>query len=111
IFFAYDMQKRPLIYPWAVYGGFETTHYREYNYGIGTYDHGHNIVMPTEFLHCMCVGGHGAGIDDYWEAMWANPLAAVVLLSDVQARGLARSRKDNILKTDGNHGADVIVGP
>lgn len=111
LFFAYDIQKRPLIYPWAVYGGFETTHYREYNYGIGTHDHGHNILMPTEFLHGMWDGGHGAGIEDYWKAMWANPLSAGGFLWDFQDQGLVRTDKDNIVDTDGNHGADGIVGP
>lgn len=111
IFFEEDMQKRPLIYPWAVYGGFETTHYREYNYGIGTYDHGHNIVMPTEFLHGMFDGGHGAGLEDYWKAMWANPLSAGGFLWDFQDQGIVRTDKDNIIDTDGNHGADGIVGP
>ena len=111
VFFANDIQARPLIYPWAVYGGFETTHYREYNYGIGTYDHGHNIVMPTEFLHGMWDGGHGAGIEDYWKAMWANPLSAGGFLWDFQDQGIVRTDKDNIIDTDGNHGADGIVGP
>src|SRR5690606_38473720 len=111
VFFANDIQKRPLIYPWAVYGGFETTHYREYNYGIGTYDHGHNIVMPTEFLHGMWDGGHGAGIEDYWKAMWANPLSAGGFLWDFQDQGVVRTDKDRIIDTDGNHGADGIVGP
>ncbi len=110
-FFEQDIQKRPLIYPWAVYGGFETTHYREYNYGIGTYDHGHNIVMPTEFLHGMYDGGHGAGIEDYWKAMWANPLSAGGFLWDFQDQGIVRTDKNGILDTDGNRGADGIVGP
>lgn len=110
-FFAEDIQQRPLIYPWAVYGGFETTHYREYNYGIGTYDHGHNIVMPTEFLHGMFDGGHGAGIEDYWKAMWANPLSAGGFLWDFQDQGIVRTDKDGIIDTDGNRGADGIVGP
>jgi beta-galactosidase/beta-glucuronidase len=111
IFAEYDIQKRPLIYPWIVYGGFETTHYREYNYGIGTYDHGRNILMPTEFLHGMFDGGHGAGLEDYWKAMWANPLSAGGFLWDFQDQGLVRRDKDNIIDTDGNHGADGIVGP
>lgn len=111
IFFDEDIQKRPLIWPWAVYGGFETTHYREYNYGIGTYDHGHNIVMPTEFLHGMFDGGHGAGLEDYWKAMWANPLSAGGFLWDFQDQGIVRTDKDNIIDTDGNHGADGIIGP
>lgn len=111
IFFEQDIQKRPLIYPWAVYGGFETTHYREYNYGIGTYDHGHNIVMPTEFLHGMFDGGHGAGLEDYWKAMLANPLAAGGFLWDFQDQGVVRTDKNGIIDTDGNHGPDGIVGP
>lgn len=111
IFAEEDIQKRPLIYPWAVYGGFETTHYREYNYGIGSYDHGHNIVMPTEFLHGMWDGGHGAGLEDYWKAMWANPLSAGGFLWDFQDQGIVRTDKNNIIDTDGNRGADGIVGP
>ncbi len=111
IFFREDIQKRPLIYPWAVYGGFETTHYREYNYGIGSYDHGHNIVMPTEFLHGMFDGGHGAGLEDYWTAMWQNPLSAGGFLWDFQDQGVVRTDKNNMVDTDGNLGADGIVGP
>ena len=111
VFFANDIQHRPLIYPWRIYGGFETTHYREYNYGIGTYDHGHNIVMPTEFLHGMYDGGHGAGIEDYWTAMWANPLSAGGFLWDFQDQGIVRTDKDNFVDTDGNLAADGIVGP
>lgn len=111
IFLEEDIQKRPLIHPWAVYGGFETTHYREYNYGIGSYDHGHNIVMPTEFLHGMYDGGHGAGIEDYWKAMWANPLSAGGFLWDFQDQGIVRTDKQDSIDTDGNRGADGIVGP
>ncbi len=111
IFLSEDIQKRPLIHPWAVYGGFETTHYREYNYGIGSYDHGHNIVMPTEFLHGMFDGGHGAGIEDYWKAMWANPLSAGGFLWDFQDQGIIRTDKKDSVDTDGNRGADGIVGP
>lgn len=111
LFYDQDIQKRPLIHPWAVYGGFETTHYREYNYGIGSYDHGHNILMPTEFLHGMFDGGHGAGLEDYWKAMWSNPLSAGGFLWDFQDQGIVRTDKDNIIDTDGNHGADGIVGP
>lgn len=106
-----DIQNRVVIWPWAVHNGFETTHYREYNYGIGTYDHGHNILMPTEFLHGMFDGGHGAGMEDYWTAIWANPLAAGGFLWDFQDQGVIRRDKDNIIDTDGNHGADGIVGP
>jgi len=106
-----DIQKRPVIHPWEIFGGFETTHYREYNYGIGNYDHGHNILMPTEFLHGMFDGGHGAGIEDYWNAMWNNPLSAGGFLWDFADQGVVRTDKNGELDTDGNHGPDGIVGP
>ncbi|WP_051666493.1 glycoside hydrolase family 2 [Pedobacter sp. R20-19] len=106
-----DLQKRPLIHPWEVFNGFETTHYREFNYGIGNYDHGHNILMPTEFLHGMWDGGHGAGIEDYWNAMWNNPLSAGGFLWDFADQAVVRTDRNGELDTDGNHGPDGIVGP
>jgi hypothetical protein len=106
-----DLQKRPLVHPWEIFGGFETTHYREFNYGIGNYDHGHNIIMPTEFLHGMFDGGHGAGIEDYWNAMWNNPLSAGGFLWDFADQGVVRTDKNRIIDTDGNRGPDGIVGP
>ena len=106
-----DLQKRPVIHPWEVFGGFETTHYREFNYGIGNYDHGHQILMPTEFLHGMFDGGHGAGIEDYWNAMWNNPLSAGGFLWDFADQGVVRTDKNGEIDTDGNHGPDGIVGP
>lgn len=111
LFTELDLQKRPVIHPWEIFGGFETTHYREYNYGIGNYDHGHHILMPTEFLHGMFDGGHGAGLEDYWKAMWNNPLSAGGFLWDFQDQGVVRTDKNNEIDTDGNHGADGIVGP
>ncbi|RYG42856.1 MAG: glycoside hydrolase family 2 protein, partial [Chitinophagaceae bacterium] len=61
LFTEYDIQKRPVVHPWQLFGGFDTQHYREYNYGIGNYENGREIVMPTEFLHGQYDGGHGAG--------------------------------------------------
>ncbi|WP_442591115.1 glycoside hydrolase family 2 TIM barrel-domain containing protein [Pedobacter sp. AW31-3R] len=106
-----DVQKRPVIHPWQVFSGFDTQHYREYNYGIGNYDQGRNIVMPTEFLHGMYDGGHGAGLEDYWKAMWLNPLSAGGFLWDFADQGVVRTDKNGVIDTDGNHGADGIVGP
>lgn len=111
VFLQEDIQQRPVIHPWEAFGGFDTQHYREFNYGIGNYDHGHDIVMPTEFLHGMYDGGHGAGLEDYWEAMWRNPLSAGGFLWDFADAGVVRTDKDNVIDTDGNHGADGIVGP
>ncbi|MEJ5963119.1 glycoside hydrolase family 2 protein [Pedobacter immunditicola] len=106
-----DLQKRPVIHPWEIYGGFDTTHYREFNYGIGNYDHGHQILMPTEFLHGMFDGGHGAGLEDYWKSMWHNPLSAGGFLWDFADQGVVRTDKNGEVDTNGNNGADGIVGP
>lgn len=106
-----DIQKRTVIRPWQTFNGIETQHYREYDYGIGNYMHGHNIVMPTEFLHGLYDGGHGAGLEDYWEAMWRQPLSAGGFLWDFADEGVVRTDKNGEIDTDGNHGADGIVGP
>jgi len=111
LFIEQDPQQRPVLHPWQLFGGFDTQHYREYNYGIGNYDKGHDIIMPTEFLHGLYDGGHGAGLEDYWEAMWRNPLAAGGFLWDFADEGVVRKDKHDSIDTDGNHGADGIVGP
>ncbi|WP_317165830.1 glycoside hydrolase family 2 TIM barrel-domain containing protein [Spirosoma arboris] len=109
-----DIQKRHVIHAWEDFGGFDTQHYREYNYGIGNYNHGHSITLPTEFLHGLYDGGHGAGLEDYWEAMWQDPMAAGGFLWDFVDQGVVRTDRNEgkgPLDTDGNRGADGIVGP
>lgn len=105
------LQVRPVIHPWEDFGGFDTQHYREYNYGIGNYDHGHSIVMPTEFLHGWFDGGHGAGLEDYWNWMWLHPRSAGGFLWDFADEGVVRKDRGDSIDTDNNHGADGIVGP
>jgi len=111
LFMKGDIQQRPVVHPWQLFGGFDTQHYREYNYGIGNYNNGREIVMPTEFLHGWYDGGHGAGLQDYWEAMWHDPLSAGGFLWDFADQGVVRTDKNGILDTDKNRGADGIVGP
>jgi len=111
LFTAYDPERRPLVHPWQLFNGIETQHYREYNYGIGNYDGGREIVMPTEFLHGQFDGGHGAGLEDYWEKMWHNPLSAGGFLWDFADQGVVRKDKNDSLDTDKFRGADGIVGP
>jgi hypothetical protein len=109
--FAIDPQHRPVVHPWQLFGSIETQHYREYNYGIGNYENGREIVMPTEFLHGQFDGGHGAGLEDYWEKMWHNPLSAGGFLWDFSDQGVVRKDKHDSLDTDNFRGADGIVGP
>jgi hypothetical protein len=111
LFTEYDLQKRPVVHPWQLFGGIETQHYREYNYGIGGYEAGREIVMPTEFLHGQFDGGHGAGLEDYWEKMWHNPLSAGGFLWDFADQGVVRKDMNDSLDTDKARGADGIMGP
>ena len=107
----YDIQQRPVVHPWQLFNGIETQHYREYNYGIGNYENGREIVMPTEFLHGQFDGGHGAGLEDYWEKMWHNPLSAGGFLWDLADQAVVRKDKKDSLDTDKFRAADGIVGP
>ena len=107
----FDIQRRPVLHPWEVFGGFDTQHYREYNYGIGNYDNGNEITLPSEFLHGQFDGGHGAGLEDYWEKMWHNPLAAGGFLWDFADNAVVRKDLHDSLDTDKFRAADGILGP
>jgi hypothetical protein len=106
-----DIQKRPVIHAWETFRGADTQHYINYDYGAGTHFHGHNVFFPTEFLHGLYDGGHGAGLDDYWTLMLQKPLSAGGFLWDFSDEGVVRTDRNNEIDTDGNHGADGIVGP
>ena len=111
LFTHYDIQKRRVIHPWLESNGFNTIHYRSYNYGAGTYWQGHTITMPTEFLHGMYDGGLGAGLYDYWELMWNTPIAAGGFLWDFADEGVVRTDRNGEIDTDGSHACDGILGP
>ena len=111
LFTQFDIQKRPVVHPWQLFNGIETQHYREYNYGIGNYEHGKEIVMPTEFLHGQFDGGHGAGLEDYWEKMWHDPLSAGGFLWDFADNAVVRKDLKDSLDTDKHRAADGILGP
>jgi hypothetical protein len=106
-----DPQKRPLIHPWADFRNTDTQHYRDYDYGVGTHQHGRKIVFPTEFLHGLYDGGLGAGLDDYWNLMLQNPLSAGGFLWDYADEAVVRTDQNDKLDTNGNHAADGILGP
>ena len=106
----WDKQKRVVLYPWANRNGFETKHYRSYG-ETQEYMRQKEIFMPTEFLHGLYDGGHGAGLKDYWDMMMANPRCAGGFLWDLMDQGVVRTDKNNYVDCMGNFGADGIVGP
>lgn len=111
LFGQYDLQKRAVLHPWGLSGNINTVHYIKYNSGIGNMFHGRDIFMPTELLHGLYDGGHGAGLDDYWNLMLSNPLSAGMFLWDFADQAVVREDKNGFYDTDKDHGADGIVGP
>lgn len=111
LFYELDIQKRTVLHPWGFFGNINTVHYIDYNSGIKDMFNGRDIFMPTELLHGLYDGGHGAGLDDYWNLMLGNPLSAGLFLWDFSDQAVVRTDKGGILDTDKDHGADGIVGP
>lgn len=107
----HDIQNRYVFHPWLEEQNSSTYHYPAYQIGAGFLFNGDKVFFPTEFLHGLYDGGHGAGLDDYWNLMQNNPLSAGGFLWDFADQGVVRNDLDNQMDTDGNHGADGIVGP
>lgn len=106
-----DIQKRELIHPREDFRQLNTLHYPKYNYlsqdGISR----RQIFFPTEMLHGLYDGGHGAGLTDFWQRMWENPLSAGGFLWVFADEGVARTDRHGELDLDGNHAPDGILGP
>ena len=109
-FHKYDIQKRPVLHPQGNFSGYETMHYRSYGESQN-YMRLPEIFMPTEFLHGLYDGGHGAGLYDYWEMMRKHPRCAGGFLWVLADEGVKRVDMDGFIDNVGNYGADGIVGP
>jgi hypothetical protein len=111
-FHVYDIQNRPVIYPWLLRNGADTRHYIEFDYGIGRYTFGNDPFMPTELLHGMYDGGHGAGLEAYWRSYESTPLLAGGFLWVLADEAVLRTDKPGtVFDSDGNHAPDGILGP
>ena len=110
VFTKLDPQQRVVLYPWANRNGFETKHYRSWG-ETADFMRKKEIFMPTEFLHGLYDGGHGAGLKDYWKLMMSNPRCAGGFLWDLMDQGVVRTDKNNVIDCMGNFGSDGIVGP
>lgn len=107
----YDSQTRPVIHPWENFGGINTGHYEPYDCCADTFFHGRDVFMPTEFLHGLYDGGHGAGLADWWSSMLANPLSAGGFLWSYADEGIVRDDQGGKIDVAGNRAPDGIVGP
>ncbi len=106
-----DIQKREVLHPWQNYGFFDTYHYLNYNYLATDGFNKRKIFMPTEFLHGLYDGGHGAGLEDFWLRMWNDPLCSGGFLWVFADEALERTDRNGELDTYGNEAPDGIVGP
>ena len=106
----YDPQKRVVIHPWSNFNNIDTKHYPEYSY-IENAAKKQDILLHTEMIHGLYDGGHGASLDDNWKLIRQNPRHAGGFLWALTDEGVVRKDKKDSIDTDGNHGADGIVGP
>ncbi len=107
----YDPQKRTVIHPWEKFNGTDTRHYPDYDYMVKSAATGKEVFFPTEFMHGLYDGGVGAGLDDYWNQMLKHPHGAGGFIWAFVDEAILRTDKNGAYDTDGNHGADGIVGP
>ena len=107
----YDPQNRLVIHPWEKFNGTDTKHYPDYNYVVNSSLYGKEPFFPTEFMHGLYDGGHGAGLDDFWNLILKHPYGAGGFLWSFHDEGIVRMDKDSMMDTDGNHAPDGIVGP
>ena len=106
----YDPQKRRVLHPWENFNGVDTAHYRNYE-TVKRKLQGSTLFMPTEFLHGLYDGGHGAGLNDHWNLMLKSPVGAGGFLWSLVDEGVVRTDKNGKIDTDGNHAPDGILGP
>jgi len=105
-----DLQGRPVLHPLGFFNGVHTFHYRSYE-ETRAFLAKPDIFFPTEFLHGLFDGGHGAGLFDYWELMRKSPNCAGGLLWVFADEGILRTDLSGKIDTAGSFGPDGIVGP
>ncbi|MFG0255433.1 MAG: glycoside hydrolase family 2 TIM barrel-domain containing protein, partial [Rhodopirellula sp. JB053] len=110
LYHLYDLQDRPVIHPWTYFEGLNTKHYPEYKELLKRISFP-QLYLPTEFLHGLYDGGHGAGLQDIWNTMRQSPVAVGGVLWCWADAAIKRTDEDGKLDTAGNQSADGIVGP
>ncbi|WKN45000.1 glycoside hydrolase family 2 protein [Tunicatimonas pelagia] len=107
----YDLQQRLVIHPWNTINGANTLHYPVFGCCGGYFFQGEEVFFPTEFLHGLYDGGHGAGLHAWWNAMLNHPRSAGGFLWVFADEGVVRSDLNDSIDTNGSNAPDGIVGP
>ncbi len=110
-FALWDPQQRTVLHPWNLFNGINTTHYEDFDSGPNWFFHGEDLIMPTEFLHGLYDGGHGAGLNDWWNRILNHPLGLGGFLWAFADEGIVREDQGGKIDVAGNRAPDGIVGP
>ena len=106
-----DIQQRHVVEPWSRYDGVDTHHYPRYQPAKERATRGDVVYMPTESLHGLHDGGHGAGLEDYWEMIRSTPTAAGQFLWDFADEGVVRHDLNDSIDVFNDKAPDGILGP
>ena len=106
-----DIQQRHAVEPWSRYDGIDTHHYPRYQPAKERAERGDVVYMPTESLHGLHDGGHGAGLNDYWEMVRTTPTAAGQFLWDFADQGVVRHDLNDSIDVFNDKAPDGILGP
>lgn len=109
-FAQWDIQQRPVLHPWEDFSGFQTKHYPTWDQ-LQRNLTGKSLVMPTEYLHGLYDGGHGAGLEDYWNAITTSPIGVGGFLWVLADEGIERTDRIGEIDNWGTNAPDGIVGP
>lgn len=109
-FAKWDIQARPVLHPWHLFGGVQTDHYPTYA-EVLKHTAAADIFMPTEILHGLYDGGIGAGMRDYWDVMKKDLQSGGMFFWVFADDGVVRTDLDGRVDSRGDLGPDGIVGP
>lgn len=109
-FALYDPQQRRVLHPWELHDDVDTKHYPTFP-DLARRLAGQHLVMPTEVLHGLYDGGHGAGLEDYWNAIARSPAGAGAFLWSYADEGIARSDQGGRIDVVSTYAPDGIFGP
>lgn len=107
----WDPQHRHVIEPWSKLDGVNTKHYPCFAPSLEAVTKEKFIYMPTESIHGLQDGGHGAGLEDYWETFRQYPLYAGQFLWSFADEGVVRHDLNDSIDVAKTAAPDGIVGP
>jgi len=110
-FALYDPRKRPVLHPWDKHSGVDTDHYEGFASVAKKLQDPTHVFLPTEHLHGLYDGGHGAGMADHWGLMKGSPNCGGLFFWVFADEGIARTDRGGAIDVDGLHAPDGIVGP